>query len=149
MVNGQQPADFHAENPLRNRILPLRRRVDYVLDEHSGPPNAPGLVTIVSIWGFWDPMEGEGAFTRLNNCFSEGGGITSPARRSHRYLVVHRRPRGRIRQGSQVRTHYQYRPAFICIFDTCCQVYSPQWNIWLTKVYGFGVNRCPTKGARE
>ena len=54
--NGQQPPDVHAENPLRGRILPLRRRVAYVLDEHSGPSNAPGLVTIVGIWGFWGPM---------------------------------------------------------------------------------------------
>ena len=53
--NGQQGPDEHAENPLRTGLLPLRRRVAYVLDEHSGAPNAPGLVAIVGIWGFWGP----------------------------------------------------------------------------------------------
>ena len=51
-IDGQQGPDVHAENPLHNRILPLRRRVAYILDEHSGPSNAPGLVMIVCIWGF-------------------------------------------------------------------------------------------------
>ena len=36
-VNGMQPPDVHAEKPLHNGILPLRRRVGYVFDEHSGP----------------------------------------------------------------------------------------------------------------
>ena len=36
-VNGVQPPDVHAEKPLHNRILQLRRRVGYVFDEHSGP----------------------------------------------------------------------------------------------------------------
>ena len=36
--NGQQGPDVHAKDPLRGRILPLHRRVAYVLDEHSGDP---------------------------------------------------------------------------------------------------------------
>ena len=39
-VNEVQPPDVHAKKALHNGILPLRRRVDYVHDEHPGPPSA-------------------------------------------------------------------------------------------------------------
>ena len=78
--------------------------------------------------------------------YGASGRLTSPARRPHRYRVVQRQPRGRIRYGSQVRTHYPYRPTLLWVSNACCQVYSPQWDIWLMKVYIGRANASPTMG---